>query len=526
MSTTQNLGLTKPELDDQFLLSDWNGNSDIIDAFAGQVNAALAGKQPKFILDASGTDADRKADIEAKLTSDGVCMLGSGDYYVTGITMPAGTVLTGNGEKTRIILKSSVTDGAAVTLKSNCILQNLTLDGGENTPVSSVGNRHGVLWSGTNVSTTSPINGRVISCNIKNFSGAGLQCYETSQGTMNHIIAVACFISNCNAGIHTHKSEFHKFTACRVTDCYYGALNNGGNNVFVGCDFTRSTVGFTMDVPTGTTNANPGHGSAVDCLFNHQGGDNHGTAIYIRKIGHGFSFVGCQFFFGNIDIADSSGIVFDACIFGRYDASTDEGMHITVQQPTSGFANSRIVFSDCNFQKIPVTQVAKNTVFSNCCMRGGAGSMIDSGKVDRNLMETESDTFTGKYKHYNLTLPAGTYYLCFGSLTTDDTHASTSSGGFVDSNGYYVSGGGSVTQITRGSNSATKFVLTAECNRLRLIPSDTQTHSEGDTLTFSECMILTEADYAASQQFTPYCPSQHAMYELIKQLQQEVAGNG
>lgn len=43
MSTeTANLGLTKPELDEQYQLSVWNGNSDILDQFAGEVNAALA----------------------------------------------------------------------------------------------------------------------------------------------------------------------------------------------------------------------------------------------------------------------------------------------------------------------------------------------------------------------------------------------------------------------------------------------------------------------------------------------------
>ena len=46
MSTeTANLGLTKPELDEQYKLSDWNGNSDKIDQFAGEVNTALANKQ-------------------------------------------------------------------------------------------------------------------------------------------------------------------------------------------------------------------------------------------------------------------------------------------------------------------------------------------------------------------------------------------------------------------------------------------------------------------------------------------------
>lgn len=44
MSTyTTNLNLKKPELSEQFKLADWNSNSDILDAYAGTVNTALAG---------------------------------------------------------------------------------------------------------------------------------------------------------------------------------------------------------------------------------------------------------------------------------------------------------------------------------------------------------------------------------------------------------------------------------------------------------------------------------------------------
>lgn len=64
MSTeTTNLGLTKPELDEQYQLSVWNENSDIIDEFAGAVNTALAGKASAADL---GSLAARTADSGAK----------------------------------------------------------------------------------------------------------------------------------------------------------------------------------------------------------------------------------------------------------------------------------------------------------------------------------------------------------------------------------------------------------------------------------------------------------------------------
>lgn len=57
MSTeTTNLGLTKPELDEQYQLSVWNENSDILDQFAGEVNTALANKQEALTFDSIPTD--------------------------------------------------------------------------------------------------------------------------------------------------------------------------------------------------------------------------------------------------------------------------------------------------------------------------------------------------------------------------------------------------------------------------------------------------------------------------------------
>ena len=52
MSTkTANLGLTKPDLDEQYQLAVWNDNSDKIDQYAGEVNAALAEKQAALTFD-------------------------------------------------------------------------------------------------------------------------------------------------------------------------------------------------------------------------------------------------------------------------------------------------------------------------------------------------------------------------------------------------------------------------------------------------------------------------------------------
>lgn len=67
-TTTENLGLTKPELDENFQLSVWNGNTDILDEFAGQVNTALAGKQEE--LTTAQMAAANSGITASKLTAD------------------------------------------------------------------------------------------------------------------------------------------------------------------------------------------------------------------------------------------------------------------------------------------------------------------------------------------------------------------------------------------------------------------------------------------------------------------------
>lgn len=457
-------------------------------------------------LKSTNDTTNRTTEIVNELTNNGICYLGSGNFYITGIDMPANTEIIGQGNTTKIILDSSVASGYAIKMNTNCIVKDLTIDGGSNTISSAVGTRNGITWLGTTVTNTSPMNGKIENCNILNFSGYGISCKNTSQGTVNFISANTIYIENCNAGIGTEDSEFNKFTAVRTYNCYYGCLNQGGNNTFVQCDFSKCTTGFVINNEN-LTYSNNGHGSAISCIFNHMD-NNTGTAIIVNRTGHGFTFSGCQIFFGNIEITNAQGIIFEGCIFGQ-------DININIQQNISGYSNARVLFSDCSFKTIPITHTTKNTMFKNCSVRSSGGELIDSDVVNRNKFTTASDTFTAKLKHYPIVLPAGTYYVYFGTLTSNDTDATTCGIGFVDSNGYYVSNSGNVAQIDRGNSVYIKLTTTAECNRLRVLSSDTQAHGDGDTASFSNAMVLTEADWAASQNYTPYCPDNTELQERL-----------
>jgi hypothetical protein len=151
---------------------------------------------------------------------------------------------------------------------------------------------------------------------IRNFTGGGITCYDTGYGTFNHLECCNVFIRECDAGINiSYWSEFHKFTNVRTYNCYYGCINNGGNNVFVNCDFSTCKLGFLMD-NSQNQSPNNSHGSAIGCVFNHTD-SNNGTGIKILNCDNGFIFTGCQIFYSKIDIEDSEGIVISSSNFGK-----------------------------------------------------------------------------------------------------------------------------------------------------------------------------------------------------------------
>jgi len=96
-TTTPNLGLTKPELSEQFQLSTWNGNSDILDAYAGQVNTALAGKAAA--ADLTKTTAATTQQINGGAKNRATVNSTSGTRNVTiPVSLPAGEYVIRFGE--------------------------------------------------------------------------------------------------------------------------------------------------------------------------------------------------------------------------------------------------------------------------------------------------------------------------------------------------------------------------------------------------------------------------------------------
>ena len=274
-----------------------------------------------YCLESSQDKRDRTEEIRTMLQEKGVCVLGAGVFYVSGIRMPDHTALMGMGPATRLLLDPALESGFAVQVGSFCTVNDLFVTGAAESieHPDRVGERHGLLFCGT--ATTKdwhdqPRNSVIEGCHIESFTGGGITCVDTGYYICSALTVSNCHILRCGAAINiSHFSEYHEFTNVLCSESLYGCINNGGNNVFVNCGFNANVVGFLMDNAKGQS-PNNSHGSVVGCTFNHSD-DNKGIGIMALGAQHGYVFSGCQMFYSRIVLEDSCGILFDAMNFSR-----------------------------------------------------------------------------------------------------------------------------------------------------------------------------------------------------------------
>jgi len=323
---------------------------------------------------ASTNDAtDRTTDILAMLEASKTCRLGPGVFYVNNLQMPEGSTLMGCGYSTNVKL-TGASDGYAIKMNSFCTVENLRIEGGDNVPpiTETVGNRHGILWSGdySHDAADTIRRGAISNVYIRFFTGGGITCYNTGYDVSANIEVANAFIWRCGAGINiSYLSEFNKFTNVCCQECNYGCINNGGNNVFINCDFSRNyQCGMLMDNSQGQSPNNT-HGSAIGCLFNHTLNgtvENSGTGISILNGKNGFVFDGCQIFLSKINIERTSGVTFANCNIGYQNCDININGGGTI-----------LFIGNQHQQRAPITIASNTNVhFVNCYDRS-TGALIE-----------------------------------------------------------------------------------------------------------------------------------------------------
>ena len=316
-----------------------------------------------YYLQSTNDKTDRTQEIETALASAKACRLGAGDYYVKNIVMTEDSIIAGEGIATRLILIDDAEESFVVKMASRCTVKDLHMIGCEEaiTPEEKTGNRHGIVFEGSKEKpgTEGPIHGTIENCYIEHFTGGAITCRNSGYPVSASMNVTDCWLVYCGVGINIpYWSEYHKFTNVTATRCWYGCINNGGNNMFVNCNFSENELAFLMD-NSQKQSINETHGSAIGCTFNHSG-NNKGTGIRILGTRNGYVFSGCQVFYSKIELDDVKGVIFDSFNFGRNEV-------IDVNK------GGLVLFTNCMFGTQPQISITENehTKFVHCYTRGG-----------------------------------------------------------------------------------------------------------------------------------------------------------
>ena len=311
----------------------------------------------------TGNTNNRVPEIRTILAEKGYCKLAPGDFYFGALSMNDYNCIEGCGDLTRIIVNGK--DGEhnyAIRARKGCKVSNLQIVGQTDTLTpSEVGSFDGIWVVGSGSDDTQRFKADISHVTIKDCTGAGIHIVGTGYNPQGGCHISDSFISQCGIGIHLDQyAEFHRITGVSVNACYYGTLNNGGNNVFVNCDFSGNTKGIVMD-NSSETMSNNSHGSFVGCTVSHSD-NNNGTAIEMIKMFSGEVFSALQLFYGGIVLTDCNYVHFADLNCGTYTPITISGGGLTV-------------FSDCIFRTaddVNYSATNNNKVkFNDCYLRDG-----------------------------------------------------------------------------------------------------------------------------------------------------------
>lgn len=309
-------------------------------------------------LDDPEDGKDYTADFQSILADRGVLRLGKGQWMISGLTMPENTAIIGSGNESVLVLDANATTHA-VKMQSGCILSQLKIVGdGTFVPDGTITDRHGVYCDEVNVRM------KIDNIEVTGFSGGGITFTDTGHGVDSNVECVNAHCYKNNVGVYLKSlTEFHNFTNVHCTDNYYGAIVNGGNNVFANCGFNSNDyMGVLFDNTDGTL-SNTAMGAFVGCTFEHNG-DNAGPNLKMVNMVGGETFTGCFFHYGSVELTKMYGCVFDACNFHT--------CNISLTNCWSGCNIFSNCISNSNSGVTMTLTNSNNTKVVNCWTRDGS----------------------------------------------------------------------------------------------------------------------------------------------------------
>lgn len=230
--------------------------------------------------------------------------------FSSTINVPSDVSLVGN---TKTVFKpASETSPAplmSINGSDNVFISHITFDGGLTSRPTQEGTQVGLS---------------VVSCrsvNIENVEFVGWSKQGLYSKTMSSYgeeedgkffkqlqITNCRFYFNYCGNYFDYRCEYTQMLNCVWGENYIGTVNCGGNNAYVSCQWNANYTGFKME----NSGSNPAHGGCNGCTFNH----NDNQAIQIDNCVNGWTFEGCQIFYGKIVLNNSKGVIFNGNIWG------------------------------------------------------------------------------------------------------------------------------------------------------------------------------------------------------------------
>lgn len=319
----------------------------------------------EYTIFPTGDNTDRTDEVTAALNAFKNVKFASGEFYLDYITLAEGNNVYGEG-RSSIIRSLDTNYNAVFAMANDCSIHDLWFKGSDaSARDETITDRNAIDFIGSGLQR-----GMIYNVTIDNFSGSGIKLSNTGTDISSHCIIDNVEISGCSAGINIdYSSEYHRISNCSVQRCWYGMVNNGGNNIISCCDFSGNIIGLLMEDNDGSAPNNT-HGSIVGCTFNHSrsalGEANKGTAIKLTGLDYGEIFSACQVFFGSV--------IIDECVGIRF-----IGLNVGSSVPFTITDSYLITFSDSTFKEAansatsPVTQSGNHSTlfYTNCYLRNG-----------------------------------------------------------------------------------------------------------------------------------------------------------
>lgn len=248
--------------------------------------------------DGTNKNHDDTSALKAALADGpGMVRINPGYYRFGNVTIPAKVIVVGAGPAT--IIRSN---GEKIIFRQNGVgewgLKDLLLDGESDKPTYETPD-NGKQGLTVNKCHAFTIN-EVIVCKFEGkaveFSGTDLAAAAfCNGGTISGLTAYGNY-----AGLaFSRRAEYMTATQVKSYKNVFGCIINGGNNSIGESHFCENDCGILLK-----DEDNGSHGSVNSCLINH----NRRYAICATNVLNGHNFIGCNIFYGAVELSNCKGI--------------------------------------------------------------------------------------------------------------------------------------------------------------------------------------------------------------------------